>query len=391
MSHERRDHLKVLVTGASGFVGGRVVDAMLRSGIAEPVAGVRSWSRAARVARAPVEIAVCDIMDADAVRDTVSRVNAIVHCAYTDDPESITRGTRHLLEAAATRGIERFVYLSSAEVYGPETTGDVDENCDTPLTGRAYGDAKIEAESLCRQYADRGISAAILRPSLIYGPFGRSWTINIAKRLQSGGWAEFDSFGEGLANLVYVDDLVQAILRAVAKPQARGETFNVNGPQQPSWNEYFRLFNEALGLRPLARMSSSRSRWRTATLDVVSRACYAVRGRFDEQLMRIYLQGGWRSRMMKRLKGVLDASPSGDELHGLYARRAVYRDDKIRTLLGYQPQFDLKDGLALSAQWLRHHGYTLDAGVELGTDEPMPRSKPGPAARPIEELEEAVR
>lgn len=58
-----------------------------------------------------------------------------------------------------------------------------------------------------------------LAPSLVYGPASsRAWTVNVAKRLLSGAWGCFDQFGEGIANLVYVDDLVRAILLALAGP-----------------------------------------------------------------------------------------------------------------------------------------------------------------------------
>ncbi len=385
------DPLRVLVTGASGFVGGRAVEAMTRTGLAEPVAGIRGWSRAARVARAPVEMAVCNILDAQQVGEVVGRVDAVVHCAYGDERESIVGGTKNLLEAAARHGIERFVFLSTAEVYGPNVSGDVNEQHATPTTGGMYGDAKIEAEELCRSFVERGVQATILRPSLIYGPFGQSWTINVAKRLQSGRWGEFEGYGDGIANLIYVDDLVQAILRALQKPNARGETFNVNGPQPPTWNEYFRRFNEALDLPSLTRVSSSKSRWRTAAMDLVGKATDVVRSRFQDRLMRIYLRGGWAGRMMKRLKGALDATPSGNELHGLYGRKAVYRDDKIRDLLGYTPQFDLTTGLEMSVAWLRHHGYTSDWGQEIQPEPSQAKHAGVKYGQSISELQEAAR
>lgn len=376
--------MRVLVTGASGFVGGRVVEAMACSGFADPIAGIRQWSRAARIARAPVQIALCDIMDPSQVRDVVGGVEAIIHCAYSDDRDSIVTGTRNLLEAAAAQGIERFVMLSTAEVYGADVAGDVIEESPAQQTGGVYGDSKIEAEQVCREFSARGVAATILRPSLVYGPFSRSWTVNVAKRLQSGRWGQFDEYGEGIANLVYVDDLVQAIFRSLHAVEARGETFNVNGPEQPTWNEYFSRFNKTIGLPPLANVSASQTQLRSRVMDFVGRTSDAVRSRFDDQLMRIYLRDGLAGRLMKRLKAAMESTPSGDELKGLFSRKAIYRDAKARDLLGYSPQFGLSTGLSLSVAWLRHHGQ-IDEAVLLDTpDEPcVPTSANGEVGQPV--------
>ncbi|HEY6564196.1 MAG TPA: Gfo/Idh/MocA family oxidoreductase, partial [Pirellulaceae bacterium] len=119
---------RVFVTGASGFVGGRIVEIMRSAGTYEPVAAIRGWTRAARVARQPVRIVPCDILDPAQVRSAIRSVDAIVHCASMDDRRSIVEGTRHLLEAAAEAGISKFVFLSTAEVYGPRAFGEISED-----------------------------------------------------------------------------------------------------------------------------------------------------------------------------------------------------------------------------------------------------------------------
>lgn len=346
--------LRVLVTGASGFLGGRVVEMMLLSGVALPVAAIRGWSRAARVARYGAEFAICDICDPDQVDKAVAGVDAIVHCAKTDDRESIVGGTRNMLEAAVKHGVTRFVFVSTAEVYGPDVQGRIKESHAIESTGRLYGDAKIEAEQVCREFHSRGVKPTILRPSLIYGPFGESWTVEVAKRLQSGKWGLFDQQGDGKANLVYVDDLVQAIVRSLTMDEAKGEAFNVNGPDIVSWNEYFQRCNSALKLPPLKRISATRSRLRTKVMDSVSFVAGKIVERFEDKLMEIYLQGGWAGRMMKRIKGELDCTPSGGELNDLYARDVVYEDQKARDLMGYDPQYDIESGIRQSVYWLQH-------------------------------------
>lgn len=345
--------LRVLITGASGFVGSRLVESMILTDVAQPIAAIRSWSRAARVSRFGAEVAICDIGSAEQVDRAVAHADAIVHLAKTDDRESIVGGTRNLLEAAAKYNIKRFVYLSTAEVYGPNVQGSITESHKVDLTGRLYGDAKIEAENVCREYHQRGLFPTILRPSLIYGPFSSSWTIDIAKRLESNNWGTFEEFGEGRANLIYVDDLVQAILKSLFLESARGEDFNVNGPEVPTWNEYFERFNRALERKPLPKLSATRSKIRTKVIDACSYVADRVVNRFEDKLMEIYLRGGWPTKVMKRVKGILQSTPSGSELNDLFSRDVIYDDAKAKERIGYRPAFDLETGIKLSVAWLR--------------------------------------
>lgn len=387
MSSCKNTHRRILVTGAAGFVGGRVVEAMALSGYATPVANVRRWTRAARMARFPIEIRPFDLLDPAATAAAVRDVDAIVHCASADERTAIVEGTRNLLQAAVSERVSRFVYISTAEVYGTNAAGSINESSAVQITGSAYADSKIEAETLCRQFHPLGIKPTILRPSLIYGPFGQSWTIDIAQRLMSGRWNRFEGLGDGIANLIYVDDLVQAIFLAITHERAPGGVYNVNGPDRVTWNEYFDRFNKALGRPPLASLSADQSRWKTASMEVVSRSVQFARRYFEEPLMAMYLRGGRISRLMKIVKRMVDTTPTANELHGLYARHAIYEDRKIRECLGYAPTFSLDEGLRLSAQFLQQYGL-----IPAHARDPMnssPRNAPShssaPASRPRQE------
>jgi nucleoside-diphosphate-sugar epimerase len=367
---------RILVTGASGFIGGRVVERLVLEGMAPVRAMVRAWSRAARVARFDIDVVAADLMVPDQVDAALRGVTHVVHCAYTDEPTVIVEGTRNVLTAALAAGVERLVFLSTAEVYRPHLVGEVDEASRIELRGNRYADAKIGAEELCREFGARGLRCTILRPSIVYGPFGKAWTCNIAKRLQSGQWGEFERYGDGYCNAVYVDDLVSAIILAMDCEAAAGNTFNVNGPEVLTWNAYFRRFNEALGLPPLTQKSAAQSAIRTAAVAPLVRVADVAMSRFGEQLAEIYLRGGVLGRMMHRAKTVLQSTPSHRELGELFSRRAIYTDEKARTGLGYRPQFDLDRGLALSALWLNSGGF-IDVKRVIDASRVVPEERSG--------------
>jgi len=240
---------KVLVTGAGGFIGGWLVETLYLSGSTDVRAGIHTWTGAARPARFPLEIVLCDIMDRDQLEKAVSGMDCVIHCAKGSS-ESIVQGTRNVLEAALRHRVGRLVYISTTEVYG-NSTGTIDETAPCPITGDPYGDRKIEAESLCWEYHARGLPLVVIRPPIVYGPFSKTWTVNIAFKLLSGNWGVFGEQGEGTCNLIYIADLVAGILVAARHERAVGEVFNLNGPEALTWNQYFERFNAAMCLEPL--------------------------------------------------------------------------------------------------------------------------------------------
>ena len=355
---------KILVTGAGGFVGGRVAESIYLSRFGEVRAGVRRWSSAARLCRFPLDVVMCDILEPEGIAEAVEGATAVVHCAYTDDKRSIIEGTRNMLEASLRAGVERFVFLSTAEVYGNDVAGEINESQPYEITGRDYADGKIEAEQVCLEYHAKGLPVTILRPSLIYGPLGQSWTVRVATRLQSGNWGTFDEYGSGICNLVYVDDLVRAIFASIERPEGVGEAFNINGPDVVTWNEYFERFNAQLGLPQLPTISVRNSRLKSVLRDNAQTVTNAAVDRFRGVVTRINQRGGLGSAVIQRVKTALHTTPSRRELDGLYSRRAHYVTDKSADLLQFTPRFDLDEGLRLSALWLAHHSLADSAAMQ---------------------------
>ena len=343
--------MKILVTGAGGFIGGWVTDTLHLTGRAQVRAGVRSWSGAARPGRLPVEIVRCDVLDSAEVSQAVEGADAVVHCAAGPGPV-ITRGTGNILEASLRAGVKRVVHLSTIDVYGG-AEGRVDESTPLKHTDNAYGNAKIDAEGLCAEFGRKGLPVVILRPTIVYGPYCKLWIAKFAERLQSGHWGTFDGLGEGLCNLVYVRDLVEAIFLALDSDAAVGQAFNINGADIITWNQYFQRFSAALGLPPLQEIGTGRSQV-ASTLSMPARSIARfVVGRYGTLATRLYQRNAMIRRIMQGTERSLRTTPTTGELK-MFGLKAHYLIDRATEVLGYRPQYTVDAGLEMSVRWLRH-------------------------------------
>jgi nucleoside-diphosphate-sugar epimerase len=349
----------ILVTGAGGFVGGRVCEILYGGEVASVRAGVRRWSSAARIGRLPVEIVPCDVTNTEEVNRAVGGATAVVHCAVGDRAVTV-EGTRNVLEAAQRHGVERVVHISTIAVYG-EQTGALDESAPVQYTGNAYGDSKIAAEEVCESYADR-VHVTMLRPSIVYGPFSQLWTIEFASRMQSRPWPLPSEYCGGTCNLVYVDDVVGAILRALQANHPSGRAYNVNGTDRPTWHEYFHALNNALGFPPLVTQSATTSRTVAAVMQPVRTSAKYILKRFHPQVMALYHRSAAAKALMRRAEAAIRQTPTTNEFH-LYSKVASFPSEKATRELGYEARFEMNLGIANSVAWLRRHGYVPANGT----------------------------
>ncbi len=351
----------ILVTGAGGFIGGRVVEVLHGLAGVSVRASVRRWGSAVRIGRLPVDIVLCDITDTAQVRTAMEGIGAVVHCA-AGDRRTTVEGTRAVLQAALEAGVDRVVHLSTMEVYG-DVEGDLLEDAPLHKTGWPYRDSKIDAELLCRRYMDRGLAVSILRPTIVYGPFSRDWTASFAERLVARGTFPGHTDCQGTCNLLYVDDLVAAIVLALDRKDAAGEAFNVNGEERLTWWQYLNELSHAIGLSSLNGGHPLARRVRAAALAPVRAVARRMLARFREPIMSLYQRSPVAQRVMRGVEGAIRRTPSPAE-YRLFRRNVFLPVDKARGLLGYRSQFPVSRGLALSASWLRHHGF-------LGLPEPQ--------------------
>jgi len=345
MSHDAT----FLVTGANGFIGGWLAEALYLTGGSGVRAGIHRWSGAARLARFPMSIVPCDVLVPDQLASAMDGVTCVLHCAKGRD-ETIVQETQNVLDAASRQGLRRLVYVSTTEVYGNHC-GKIDETFPLELTGNSYADSKIEAENLCWEYHKRGLPVTVIRPSIVYGPFSATWTVNIARKLQSGNWGIFREHGDGVCNLIFITDLVRAILLAASDERAIGEAFNVNGPESRTWNEFFQGFNRALGLPELRIVDPHAGGLRAASMELLRKPASYARDHCEGPLRRAATYSRLARQVMKSLELLMKTSPRTSDF-SLYSRDALYLDTKARVVLGYKPEIELDAGLDMCVRWL---------------------------------------
>jgi 2-alkyl-3-oxoalkanoate reductase len=223
--------MRVLVIGADSFVGRPVLEALARSGWAKPLV----------------------LSETAGFEQAVEMAESIVNCTM-GRPDDITSAAQKLFSAA--QRVSRpppVVHISSMTVYGP-ARGVVDENAPTPADGGAYAQAQLAADQLAARYPQ----TIRLRTGVEYGPGCRQWSGMIADCLAQRRLGDLGASGDGICNLLFIDDLVTAILESLRRPQLQGQAFNLAMAAPPTWNEYFNAFAKALGAVPVRRISRRR-------------------------------------------------------------------------------------------------------------------------------------
>jgi predicted dehydrogenase/nucleoside-diphosphate-sugar epimerase len=379
---------RVLITGATGFIGARIAEVLHLEHGWDVRALVHNPGNASRLARLPIELVQGDLDGDDEVRRLVEGCDAVIHCAVGKvwgdrrrNFEINVGGSKRLAEAALAAGVRRFVHFSTISVYGDDSrlTGTLEEMMPpAPTKGSDYGESKAASEQAVLEVAQRGLNACVFRPARVFGPFSGIFVVNPLTAMAEG---RFHWLGDPNVpcDMVYVDNLAHAVLRALesSDESVRGQVFNISDGDASTWREFYDYFAGELGFDlsaapaddPFAHGNGHARR------GLIGGAKSIVTSPEFRALGRRMLDTGpygtlprWAlnrfpaiERTVRKIVGA-DGSlpvyrrelPKSDNVVHMGSAGAVASIVKARELLGYSPAVSRPDALELTLTWVRH-------------------------------------
>lgn len=237
--------MRVAITGASGFVGNRLVEKFYLEKLHEVTAVVRGTWGLAMPARFDLDWKVCDLFDVKELSRAFAGCDAVVHAALGAPYKEMAKA---VYSAANKAGVRRVVILSSASIYNQNPQPGISESSPLPDKPRfRYNSDKIAADRAVRKLRARGQTEVVfLMPSIVYGPRSR-WIANLATEVIEGT-AYLVRGGHGVCNAVYIDNLIEAVRLSLSEPNVDGEAFFISDAETVTWLDFYRPIVSELGL-----------------------------------------------------------------------------------------------------------------------------------------------
>jgi len=329
--------MKILITGASGFIGSFIVEEALKRGL-ETWAAVRGSSSKAYLQDERINLITLNLSSREQLVeqlrphqfDYVVHAAGVTKCIDKRDFRRInTEGTKNLVQALQQlqMPLKRFVYLSSLSVYGAireQQPYEEIRETDTPQPNTEYGRSKLEAERWLDGLKD--FPCVTLRPTGVYGPRERDYFL-MAKSIK--GHSDFAvGYKRQDITFVYVSDVVQAVFLAMEKGQPGRKYFLSDGQVYQS-TTFSNLIHEELGRPWWIRITAPVWVLRIVTFfgEYIGRLTGKISA-LNNDKYNILRQRNWRC----------DIQPAIDEL-------------------GYRPEVDLKEGVRRSIKWYKEQGW----------------------------------
>jgi 2-alkyl-3-oxoalkanoate reductase len=326
--------MNILVTGGTGFTGAALVLGLAAQGHSVRALDYQKGIRFDDLKKAGAQIVIGSITDLDTLHAASRNVDVVFHLAAAfrelNVPDSHyfavnVQGTRNVMEAATAQKVQKVVYCSTQGVHGHIHNPPGDEN--SPIAPEDYyQETKYLGEEVVMAYAASGYPATILRPTAIYGPGDPARFLMIFKWANRGF---FPMFGDGKTfyHPVYIDNLVDAFIRAMPIDRCNGEAFIIGDEHYYTISELVERTGRALE-RPVRIMN-----FPILPLVVAGHLCEKVCKPFGLSPPIFPRRVDW------------------------YRQVRAFRIDKARSLLGYVPAVGIDEGLRRTAHWYARENY----------------------------------
>jgi len=325
--------VKVLVTGASGFLGGRIIPKILEEGH-EVVALIRSTSNTEGLPK-NIEIREADLFDTPSLEAAVQGVNVVIHLAayfdfYPSDEDLMFKvnveGTRNVMNACVGTDVERFIYCSSTETMGgirfPPGTEDTELRPDF-----SYGESKIQAERvICEITEDTGLAHIILRPTGVMGEGDLYVMYEVVKELNDGKVFALPSDLSPQFMYTHIDDVVSGFAAALTPMSVLNNTIILCPDEPMSWDEFVDVVTERLAVKPP----------RLRVPKVAAKLGMSLISPFKNRKKMSFF---WH----------------GKSVDVMLSNR-VYSNEKAKRLLGWTPKVTMVEGLQRAIDWYFENG-----------------------------------
>ncbi len=361
--------MRIAITGASGFVGNRVVEKFYLAGLHDVVPLVYRYSSLTLPARFPISAKVCDHFEVEPLTRAVEGCDAVVHAAFGSP---LSKMSRAIYKACDNAGVKRLVILGSASVYNQNPASGTTE--ESPLPGQPatrYNANKIRSDRIFRSLRSNGKTEIVfLMPGVVYGPRSQ-WIATLANQIMQGR-AFLIKEGLGVCNSVYVDNLVEAIRLALEAERVDGEAFFVSDAETVSWREFYgpvlsafgKTFEDVHYIEPRVFQSTAVGRARVWAMETAETPfAQRIKPLVPFALKKIY-KGvmSWSANEGPPVDGALlrpEPVTVAEDMNLMQQCEYKLPNTKAEKLLDYQPLVSFADGMKKSVQWLRFAGYPV--------------------------------
>jgi nucleoside-diphosphate-sugar epimerase len=314
--------MKVLITGAGGFIGSHLVDSQLEKGVDVRAVDLHLHLLGHTASHPRLEALRGDITDEKRVKELVEGVDVVFHLASAHLDVALSdehyrrvnvEATLLLLNAAMLAGVKRFVHCSSVGVIGDVENPPADETTDCHPTN-IYEKTKLEGESAALEFSRRtGFPVVVMRPAWVYGPRCPR-TAKLFRTISKGRFPIFGS-GRNMRHPVYISDAVRGLELCAEIQNIDGEVFIIAGEAPVESRELVNVISQELKVR------------------------------MQKIQLPIFL-GKWGGLALELLfKPIGRQPPFSRRSMDFFLKHNAYSIGKARRILSYQPQVDLRNGI----------------------------------------------